>query len=101
MKSTARLIVAVAARAYKGLRFWWSHEGRDATLLLIGLAVASGTGEYGRELGIGEKIYLLGHVEDTLPYYKARRCWFCLGVASGGVRVGPGGAMALDSRGEY
>jgi len=71
-----RVIVAVGRLVpYKGFEYLLQAMGEiDATLLLIG------TGPLKKQLeatiarlGIAEKVHLLGHVEDTLAYYKAAK----------------------------
>jgi len=69
-----RLIVAVGRLVpYKGFGFLLeAMKDVDATLLLIGTGPLQTELESMIErLGIGDKIHLLGHVEDTLAYYKA------------------------------
>jgi glycosyltransferase involved in cell wall biosynthesis len=71
-----RLLLAVGRLVpYKGFEFLLrAMQHIDATLLLIGTgplegelhAVVAG-------LGVSHKVHLLGHVDDTLPYYKAAK----------------------------
>jgi len=73
-KYGARLIVAVGRLVpYKGFAFLVeAMKDVDATLLLIGTGPLQADLESTIDrLGMGEKIHLLGHVEDTLPYYNA------------------------------
>jgi glycosyltransferase involved in cell wall biosynthesis len=71
-----RLLLAVGRLVpYKGFEFLLlAMKTLDATLLLIG------TGPLERELqslvthlGMSSKVHLLGHIDDTLPYYKAAK----------------------------
>jgi glycosyltransferase involved in cell wall biosynthesis len=71
-----RVILAVGRLVpYKGFEFLLrAMRHVDATLLLIG------TGPLKAELqsaicslGIAHKVHLLGHIDDTLPYYKAAK----------------------------
>jgi glycosyltransferase involved in cell wall biosynthesis len=71
-----RLLLAVGRLVpYKGFAFLLrAMQHIDATLLLIG------TGPLRAELhsavstlGLGHKVHLLGHIGDTLPYYKAAK----------------------------
>jgi len=69
-----RLVLAVGRLVpYKGFDYLLqAMKEVDATLLLIGLGPLMKRLEATiARLGIGEKVHLLGHVEDTLPYYKA------------------------------
>ena len=72
----SRILLAVGRLVpYKGFEFLLqAMKEIDATLLLIG------TGPLQNELRsaiadhrIGNKVHLLGHIEDTLPYYKAAK----------------------------
>ena len=69
-----RLIVAVGRLVpYKGFEFLLkAMKNIDAALLLIGTGPLQKQLETAiTRLGIADKAHLLGHVEDTVPYYKA------------------------------
>jgi glycosyltransferase involved in cell wall biosynthesis len=71
-----RLLLAVGRLVpYKGFEFLLAAMKHvDATLLLIGTGpLERELREFVNVLGIAHKVHLLGHIDDTLPYYKAAK----------------------------